>query len=84
VKSGKLRVEDIDEDLFAGYLYTKGLSDPDLLIRTSGEYRISNFLIWQIAYAEIYVTKKLWPDFGRDDLKKAIDEYRRRDRRFGG
>ena len=84
VKSGKLRVEDIDEDLFAGYLYTKGLSDPDLLIRTSGEYRISNFLIWQIAYAEIYVTKKLWPDFGSDDLKKAIDEYRRRDRRFGG
>lgn len=84
VKSGKLKIGDIDEEIFSGYLYTKDLPDPDLLIRTSGEYRISNFLLWQISYSEIYVTDKLWPDFGKDDLKKAIDEYRIRDRRFGG
>jgi undecaprenyl diphosphate synthase len=84
VKTGKLGPEDVDEKLFSKYLYTKDLPDPDLLIRTSGEYRISNFLLWQISYSEIYVTKKLWPDFRREDLRKAIDEYRDRDRRFGG
>jgi len=82
--SGRVRPEDIDERLFSGYLYTKDLPDPDLLIRTSGELRVSNFLLWQISYAEIYVTKKFWPDFRKADLKKAVDEYRRRKRRFGG
>lgn len=84
VRAGNVRVEDIDEALFSDHLYTKGLPDPDLLIRTSGEYRVSNFLLWQISYSEIYVTKKLWPDFGKEDLKKAIDEYNERERRFGG
>ena len=82
--SGSVRPEDIDERLFSGYLYTKDLPDPDLLIRTSGEFRVSNFLLWQISYAEIYVTKKFWPDFRKADLKKAVAEYRRRKRRFGG
>jgi len=84
VKDGKVLAEDIDEALFARYLYTKDLPDPDLLIRTSGEFRISNFLLWQIAYAELYITEKLWPDFKRADFKKAVSEYQRRERRFGG
>lgn len=71
-----------EEDL-SKFLYTHGQPDPDLLIRTSGEMRISNFLLWQIAYSEIYVTKKLWPDFGENDLKEAIIEYQKRERRFG-
>lgn len=74
----------IDENFFARYLYTAGLPDPDLLIRTSGEQRISNFLLWQMSYAEIYVTPKLWPDFRKRDLVDAIDEYNKRERRFGG
>jgi undecaprenyl diphosphate synthase len=74
----------IDEELVASRLYTAGLPDPDLLIRTSGEMRISNFLLWQIAYAELYVTDTLWPDFRRDDLLRAVLEYQKRDRRFGG
>jgi len=74
----------IDEELLAAHLYTAGLPDPDLLIRTSGEMRVSNFLLWQIAYAELYVTETLWPDFRRCDLLGAILEYQRRDRRFGG
>ncbi len=74
----------VDEQAIAGKLYTAGLPDPDLLIRTSGEMRISNFLLWQIAYAELYVTQTLWPDFRRTDLLLAIREYQRRDRRFGG
>lgn len=74
----------IDENSFADFLYTSHVPDPDLLIRTSGEMRISNFLLWQIAYAEIYVTETLWPDFARTDLLKAIIDYQRRDRRFGG
>jgi len=82
--SKKINPEDIDEELFSSYLYTAGQHDPDLLIRTSGEYRVSNFLLWQISYAELYVTKKLWPDFGKEDLKKAVAEYERRERRFGG
>lgn len=84
VKDGVVQIGDIDEKLFASYLYTSGLPDPDLLIRTSGEFRISNFLLWQISYSEIYVTKKLWPDFKKEDLKKAIDEYGIRERRYGG
>jgi undecaprenyl diphosphate synthase len=79
----KLDPDSITEDLFSGHLYTAGLKDPDLLIRTSGEMRISNFFLWQLAYSEIYVTKTLWPDFKGNDLKKAILEYQSRERRFG-
>ncbi len=74
----------IDEDQIATSLYTSSCPDPDLLIRTSGEMRISNFLLWQIAYSELYVTEKLWPDFTRTDLLRAILDYQKRDRRFGG
>lgn len=76
-------IEDIDEQCFNNYLYTAGLPDPDLLIRTSGEFRISNFFLWQIAYSEIYVTPVLWPDFSRRDLLLALIDYQRRERRFG-
>lgn len=79
----RLLPEDINIDLFSNYLYTKGLSDPDLMIRTSGETRISNFLLWQIAYSELYFTKTLWPDFRRHDLFLAILDYQNRERRFG-
>jgi len=74
----------VTEEMIQSRLYTAGLPDPDLLIRTSGEMRISNFLLWQIAYAELYVTETLWPDFGRTDLLRAIIDYQARDRRFGG
>ncbi len=74
----------IDEDTISRYLYTCGLPDPDLIIRTSGEYRTSNFLIWQGAYSEFYVTDVYWPDFDEAELKKAIDQYCKRDRRYGG
>ena len=73
----------IDEELFEKHLYTSGLPELDLMIRTSGEMRISNFLLWQAAYSEIYVTDTLWPDFNEDSLKKALDEYNRRERRYG-
>jgi undecaprenyl diphosphate synthase len=82
--AGRLRELRIDEKTIASRLYTAGLPDPDLLIRTSGEMRISNFLLWQIAYAELYVTETLWPDFRRADLLHAILDYQKRDRRFGG
>ena len=78
---GSLR---LDEESIAANLYASCCPDPDLLIRTSGEMRISNFLLWQIAYAELYVTETLWPDFGRRDLLRAIFEYQKRDRRYGG
>lgn len=74
----------VDEDTISRHLYTGGMPDPDLLIRTSGEMRISNFLLWQVAYAELYVTDTLWPDFRRADLLRALVEYQKRDRRFGG
>ncbi|QNQ80325.1 isoprenyl transferase [Lactobacillus sp. PV034] len=86
VKTGKLSLDEINENLFAKELMTAKLApyeDPDLLIRTSGEERISNFLLWQIAYTEFSFTKKLWPDFNEEDLKKLIEEYQTRDRRFG-
>ena len=76
--------EKVDEHLFSQYLYTAGLPDPDLIIRTSGEYRLSNFLIWQAAYAEFYITPVYWPDFDRAELTKAIRDYAARERRFGG
>jgi undecaprenyl diphosphate synthase len=78
-----LSSNDLTEDLFSSYLFTSGLPDPDLVIRTSGELRISNFLIWQAAYAEYYPTPALWPDFGREELYESIVAYNRRDRRFG-
>jgi undecaprenyl diphosphate synthase len=78
-----IRPEDITEDLISQHLYTAGLPDPDLVVRTSGEYRLSNFLIWQGSYAEYYYTDVYWPDFGREEFKKALDEYARRRRRFG-
>lgn len=83
VLSGKLSPNQIDENLINMYLQTSELPDPDLIIRTSGEFRVSNFLLWQIAYAEIYVTKTLWPDFRRSDLFEAIGNYMKRERRFG-
>ena len=83
-KSGKIEPKDIDEKMFSGKLYTAGQPDPDLLIRTSGEMRVSNFLLWQISYSELYVTETLWPDFNEKELNKAIEEYNKRDRRFGG
>jgi undecaprenyl diphosphate synthase len=83
VAAGRLRPEDIDAALFTRYLYTAGLPDPDLLIRTSGEYRLSNFLLWQSAYTELYVTETLWPDFREDDFLKALESYQQRERRFG-
>jgi undecaprenyl diphosphate synthase len=78
-----IQPEEVDEDLVSQYLYTAGVPDPDLIIRTSGELRVSNFLIWQGAYAELYVSPTFWPDFGRDELLEALWEYARRDRRFG-
>jgi undecaprenyl diphosphate synthase len=78
-----LRAEELTEQRFSQYLWTWGLPDPDLLIRTSGEFRLSNFLLWQIAYTELYVTETLWPDFNREELLKAIADYQSRERRFG-
>jgi undecaprenyl diphosphate synthase len=79
-----VKPEELDEDRFARYLYTAGQPDPDLLIRTSGEMRVSNYLLWQIAYAEIYVTETLWPDFRRRHLLEAVLAYQKRERRYGG
>ena len=76
-------IDDLDEDSFGAFMATSGIPDPDLLIRTSGEKRISNFMLWQIAYTEMYITDKLWPDFSREDLMAAIEEFSRRERRFG-
>jgi undecaprenyl diphosphate synthase len=81
---GRLQTLEIDEAAIARHLYTSAIPDPDLLIRTSGEMRISNFLLWQIAYAELYVTDTLWPDFSRTDLLQAVLAYQKRDRRYGG
>jgi undecaprenyl diphosphate synthase len=83
VKSGELSPEDIDEDALEDTLFTRHLPPPDLLIRTSGEYRISNFMLWQLAYTELHITPVLWPDFDREHLYEAILDYQRRDRRFG-
>lgn len=84
VKDGKLDPEDITEDVISNHLDSAGTPDPELIIRTSGELRTSNFLMWQSAYSEYYITDKLWPDFTIDDLKEAIRSYQGRDRRFGG
>ncbi|MEE4198877.1 MAG: isoprenyl transferase [Bacteroidales bacterium] len=81
--NSSLDIDQLDSDVFENYLNTSGMPDPDLLIRTSGEYRISNFLLWQIAYTELYFTDVLWPDFRRSDLYRAIINYQQRERRFG-
>ena len=84
VKADKISVDDISEELFSSYLDTKDIPDPDFMIRTSGEQRLSNYLLWQLAYAEFYFTPVAWPEFTPDELKKAIEEYDKRNRRFGG
>ncbi|MBX5464225.1 MAG: isoprenyl transferase [Clostridia bacterium] len=81
---GEAEPDEIDEARFARELYTAGIPDPDLLIRTAGEYRISNFLLWQVAYCELWVSEVLWPDFGEKELRRAVEEYSHRQRRFGG
>ena len=83
VKSGNLRIEDINEEMFSHELCTAGMPDPDLLIRTSGELRVSNFLLWQISYTEIYVSNKYWPDFTKEDFLNAVKDYQKRERRYG-
>ena len=83
VRLGVIKPEEIDESLFPDYLETAGVPDPELLIRTSGEMRISNFLLWQIAYTELYITETFWPDFRKEDLYEAICAYQKRERRFG-
>jgi undecaprenyl diphosphate synthase len=83
VARGKMKPEDIDDACVNGYLSTAGIPDPDLLVRTSGEFRISNFLLWQLAYTELWITRKCWPEFRRRDLYEAIADYQRRERRFG-
>jgi undecaprenyl diphosphate synthase len=83
VYSGEYRPSQLDEKIFSDFLYAPSLPEPDLLIRTSGEIRISNFLLWELAYTELYFTEKYWPDFTKDDLIKAVSEYQKRQRRFG-
>jgi undecaprenyl diphosphate synthase len=83
IGNNKLKYDNLDEDLFSEYLFTGGIPDPDLLIRTSGEYRLSNFLLWQISYTELYFSRVLWPDFKRKYFIMAIKEYQKRQRRFG-
>ena len=83
-KEGRLDPESVTEETVASYLDTAGIPDPDLLIRTSGEIRLSNYLLWQLAYSEFYITDCLWPDFNREELIKAIAQYNKRERRFGG
>ncbi|PTX93325.1 isoprenyl transferase [Spartobacteria bacterium LR76] len=84
VQAGTISADQVDADLFARHLYTAGLPDPDLLIRTSGEMRLSNFLLWQLSYTEIHVTPKYWPDFGKADFHAALKEFSSRSRRYGG
>lgn len=84
IEKGELASEDITEQTISSYLDTKGIPDPDLMIRTSGEQRLSNYLLWQLAYTEFYFTDVLWPDFDKNELEKAVEYYKNRDRRFGG
>ena len=84
VKENRIDIEEINEETISNNLYTSGMPDPDLLIRTSGEIRLSNFLPWQLVYSEFYFTDKLWPDFNEEDLDEAINEYNKRNRKFGG
>jgi len=84
IENGKVIKNEINEEMFSKYLYTSGIPDPDLLIRTSGEMRISNFLLWQLSYSEFFITEKFWPDFDEEELKLAIGCFQKRKRRFGG
>ena len=84
MENGSRQVSELNEDMFASYLDTAGIPDPDLMIRTSGELRLSNYLLWQLAYSELYVTECLWPDFNKEELLNAIRQYDKRERRFGG
>jgi undecaprenyl diphosphate synthase len=84
IATGTIKAEEIDEQLIADHLYTAGMPDPDLLIRTSGEMRLSNYLLWQISYSEIWVTAKCWPEFVESDLHEAMEVFSKRERRFGG
>jgi len=84
VKKGKRKIKDIDDDVFKEYMYTAGMSDPDLLIRTGGEKRVSNFLLWEVSYAELWFTPVYWPDFKKKHLEEALSDYAKRERRFGG
>ncbi|HHT9110308.1 MAG TPA: isoprenyl transferase [Candidatus Brocadiaceae bacterium] len=84
VKNGKMNIGEIDEETFKHYLYMKNMPDPDLLIRTGGDMRVSNFLLWEISYAELWVTPVCWPEFRKEHLEIALNDYRRRERRFGG
>jgi undecaprenyl diphosphate synthase len=84
IENGKVVLDKVNEKIFSSYLYTAGIPDPDLLIRTSGEMRISNFLLWQLSYSEFYITEKFWPDFDETELKLAIQSFQKRKRRFGG
>jgi undecaprenyl diphosphate synthase len=84
IAEGKLDPEEINDQVISRHLYTHGMPDPDLLIRTSGEMRVSNFLLWQISYAEFVITDTLWPEFGKGEFFKALEEYTRRHRRYGG
>lgn len=84
VLDGKIKIDSLDENSFRSYLYVPDVPDPDLMIRTSGELRLSNFLLWQLSYAEFYITDLLWPDFDRDEFKKALDSFGSRNRRYGG
>jgi undecaprenyl diphosphate synthase len=83
VQNGSLNPESVDEELISSYLYTSSIPDPDLLIRTGGEQRISNYLLWQIAYTELYITEKFWPEFGEEELLNSVQEFANRQRRFG-
>lgn len=84
IENKKLKKEDLTEEIFSNYLYSKNVPDPDIVVRTSGEMRLSNFLLWQSSYSELFFIKKYWPDFTIDDLKEIIEEFKRRNRRFGG
>ncbi len=84
IEAGRLSKDEVTEEVFSGYLDTADLPDPDLLIRTSGEQRLSNYLLWQLAYSEFYFTDTPWPDFDEDELKKAVEAYQNRERRYGG
>lgn len=84
VKKGILKIKDINDDVFKSYMYTSGMSDPDLLIRTGGEMRVSNFLLWEVSYAELWFTSVYWPEFKKKHLDQALNDYAKRERRFGG
>jgi undecaprenyl diphosphate synthase len=84
VKKGVVKLKDIDDDVFKGYMYTSDMTDPDLLIRTGGEMRVSNFLLWEVSYAELWFTSVYWPEFRKKHLEDALGDYAKRERRYGG